>query len=131
MILFRAFITLGLGGLIGVSNISVHSGHDPADLSHWSIFKCPLNAILDIACPSCGLTRSLLHAAAGQWEQSLSYHPLGLLILALLVMITTGLWFFSKQTAKAWQSIQKPTPLKTRMIWLGASLYCCWGFFLR
>ena len=36
-------------------------------------------------CPGCGLTRSLSCALRGLFSESLSYHPLGLIVLGLFV----------------------------------------------
>ncbi len=38
---------------------------------------CALRRTLDIACPTCGFTRSLEHLAHGDFLQSFAAHPMG------------------------------------------------------
>lgn len=38
-----------------------------------------------ISCPGCGLTRSIVHLAHGNWQSSLSVHRLGWLMAAIIV----------------------------------------------
>lgn len=55
------------------------------------ILKCPLNALSGLNCPTCGLGRSLVCAAAGELKQSMLWHPLG--VPALLLTAVGILWF--------------------------------------
>ena len=57
------------------------TGHPLPDL-------CAMRGWLGIDCPTCGLTRSLIHLAHNDWRASVAIHPLGWLIaLAVLVQI--------------------------------------------
>jgi hypothetical protein len=47
---------------------------------------CPLKALTGVPCPGCGMTRSLVLSAHGQWAAALWYHPLGPLVFALLIL---------------------------------------------
>jgi len=58
-------------------------------LPGWPIpSSCPSQTIFGVDCPGCGLTRSLIHLAHGEWQQAFSKHRLGWLIgLAVVVQI--------------------------------------------
>lgn len=58
--------------------------------------RCPLNFLLGIACPTCGLGHSIVHAIAGEWRQSVEHHILGIpfLVLATLVLLTMWIRVF-------------------------------------
>lgn len=39
---------------------------------------CAFRRLTELPCPTCGLTRSVCHAARGRWATSLGHHPAGL-----------------------------------------------------
>ena len=47
---------------------------------------CHVMRFLNIPCPECGLTKSLLCLAEGRWSQSLIYHPFGIVIETFAVL---------------------------------------------
>ncbi len=46
---------------------------------------CPFRLLTGLPCPGCGLTRSWVYLAHGQWSDSLLANPFGVVLLALLV----------------------------------------------
>ena len=56
-----------------------------------SLNLCWLRASTGIPCPGCGLTRSLASAVRGLVETSWSYHPFGLPLLGLVLMLAGGI----------------------------------------
>lgn len=48
---------------------------------------CPFRRVTGLPCPGCGITRSLVCCAHGQWEAALRFHPLGPLLFALLAAV--------------------------------------------
>jgi hypothetical protein len=38
---------------------------------------CPLKTLAALPCPGCGMTRSLVFSAHGEWAQAFQFHPLG------------------------------------------------------
>jgi len=47
---------------------------------------CPIRSLTGIPCPTCGMTRSLMAVARGEWGEAIGYHAFGpLLFLILLV----------------------------------------------
>lgn len=63
-----------VGGLAGVAALT---GDDGPVL-------CPFRACTGMACPGCGLTRAIAHAARGDLVGSIRLHPLALPLVALL-----------------------------------------------
>ncbi len=47
---------------------------------------CIFKNITGLPCPGCGLTRSVVYSAHGQWQQAITYHPFGPLFLAGVVL---------------------------------------------
>ncbi len=60
-----------------------------AFLPDWPIpSSCPSQTIFHVDCPGCGLTRSFIHLAHGDWDCAFSKHRLGwLLALATVLQI--------------------------------------------
>ena len=55
-------------------------------LSHYPLPQlCMSRAIFNLSCPGCGLTRSFIHLAHGQWLAAWHVHRLGWLLAALVV----------------------------------------------
>jgi hypothetical protein len=53
-----------------------------------SLWPCPLRHFTGIPCPTCGMTRSLLALAQGDWSASLSYHLFGVVLVGGLALMT-------------------------------------------
>ncbi len=66
--------------------IAVALLHPPQETS---LKVCWVAATIDIPCPGCGLTRALSSAARGLFEQSWHFHPFGVPLLLLFVLIAT------------------------------------------
>jgi hypothetical protein len=47
--------------------------------------SCPSRSLFGIKCPGCGLTRSVIHLAEGDWRASWRSHRLGGLLAAVIV----------------------------------------------
>lgn len=67
-------------GILGASFVL------PADRPLGNVDLCPLHAMTGIPCPGCGMTRSVVGLSHGHFEQALRYHPLGLIVYALLIV---------------------------------------------
>jgi hypothetical protein len=51
-------------------------------------FACPIRHLTGIPCPTCGMTRSFMAIARGDWQQAISMHLFGpVLFLALFVAV--------------------------------------------
>lgn len=50
---------------------------------------CFFKICTGIPCPGCGLTRSMSCALRGMFVESWQYHPLGIMILAMLLVLAT------------------------------------------
>ena len=59
---------------------------------------CPFKALTNVPCPGCGLTRSLVLFAHGDWAQSVNFHPLGPMVyLALWLTLIAGVLSIYRQ----------------------------------
>jgi hypothetical protein len=71
-------------------------------LPNWPIpSSCPSQVIFGVDCPGCGLTRSFILMAHGDWHRAFSKHRVGwLLALAVVLQIPyrlTALWGRNRQ----------------------------------
>jgi hypothetical protein len=54
---------------------------------------CRSRALFGVKCPGCGLTRSFIYLARGDWQSSFAVHRLGwLMALAVLLQFPYRLW---------------------------------------
>ncbi|MCC7294061.1 MAG: DUF2752 domain-containing protein [Phycisphaerales bacterium] len=53
----------------------------------WGVALCPSRWLNGLPCLGCGLSRSVSCAIRGMWSESWSYHPFGLFVLALTVVV--------------------------------------------
>jgi len=50
--------------------------------------RCPLKFFFGMACPTCGLGRSIIYFLAGEWRSSWDAHFLGAFVVLILVPAT-------------------------------------------
>jgi hypothetical protein len=56
-------------------------------LPNWPIpSSCPSQAIFHVGCPGCGLTRSFVFLAHGEWQRAFAKHRVGWLLAAAVVL---------------------------------------------
>jgi hypothetical protein len=79
---------------------------DPAQGSSLSLFgrslpsACPSQRYLDFECPGCGLTRSFVAIAHGEWEFSFAYHRVGILLYIFFALrVPVHAWLLSRPHA--------------------------------
>jgi hypothetical protein len=70
-------------GAIAALVLSVGALWTPSD----AVVVCPLRLLTGLACPSCGLTRSVAAALHGHMGQALALHPLGPLVVLVAVVV--------------------------------------------
>ncbi|MBW4549919.1 MAG: DUF2752 domain-containing protein [Aphanocapsa sp. GSE-SYN-MK-11-07L] len=71
----------------------------------WRLpFACPVRHLTGIPCPTCGMTRSFMAIAEGNWQQAISMHLFGpILFLACLVTVLhVGLELATNQRIGGW-----------------------------
>jgi hypothetical protein len=71
------------GGVVG---FGVALALSPAGIEHGPTI-CPFRLVTGLPCPGCGLTRSWVYGAHGDWAQSFAAHPFGLPLLAALLLL--------------------------------------------
>lgn len=62
--------------------------------------KCPIKYFLHISCPTCGMTRAMLSLFKGDFASYLSYNPLALPFLLLLLFALHSKLFPINKKAK-------------------------------
>lgn len=78
----------GVGALLAARLITPHQSLSGPVL-------CPFRLLTGIPCPACGLTRSWVHAAHGQWDEALALHAFGpalMLLLAVTIVVVAAHW---------------------------------------
>ncbi|MBS0201945.1 MAG: DUF2752 domain-containing protein [Planctomycetes bacterium] len=67
-------------------------------LSNWPLPEtCGLRSTLGINCPGCGLTRSFVYLAHGEWQRSLAIHRIGWLVAVFFVLQIPYRWLALRQ----------------------------------
>ncbi len=76
---------------------------DPAPGSCLTLFglslppACPSQRYLDLECPGCGLTRSFVAMAHGEWGWSFAYHRLGILLYVFFALrVPVHAWLLAR-----------------------------------
>jgi hypothetical protein len=68
---------------------------------------CIFRNLTGIACPGCGMTRSLISTGHGHLDQALDFHPLGPAIFTLLALsVATGVNDYVPNPNKALQKLK-------------------------
>jgi hypothetical protein len=69
----------------------VYAMHVPS--SKGDFHFCFIKSIINVPCPSCGTTRSLMALAIGEFENAFYWNPLGYLIGSLMILLP--LWIIT------------------------------------
>ena len=84
------WVALIVGGFGVASGVRVQDGVVAAGATPLPSV-CWLRANFDIACPTCGMTRSFVSLVHGDWSGAVGWHPMGpvlaLWLLVVLVMV--------------------------------------------
>nr|WP_255427416.1 DUF2752 domain-containing protein [Yimella sp. cx-51] len=73
----------------------------PVSLVEGGPTFCPFLLLTGWPCPTCGMTRAWVLLGHGRWSESLSYNPVGPLVLA-----TVLIWF----GVLLWRRVGHPSP---------------------
>jgi len=108
-------IAIGLPGIAGVLLLFAHLLPVPQNGQLAGIPPlCPFKVLTDIPCPGCGLTRSLVLFAHGDWTQAIAFHPLGPMVyLALWLTLIAGVL----------SMYRKPKPISPRFLIFAGSTF--------
>jgi hypothetical protein len=94
-------------------------------------FRCPLNFLFEISCPTCGLGRSIVAAFAGDWNVAMGYHPLGLPLVFISLALAISSCSRSSFTLIKLKQILSFLRKHREMCYILVAFYISWGFFLR
>ena len=60
-------------------------------------WECGFKRLFGFPCPTCGLTRSVIHTLHGQFGEAWQLNPAGLLLVSGLILLAPALLFLSVQ----------------------------------
>ena len=84
--LARGGLAIAVGVLLAVRTLSLDEGRVTLPLVHWPLpTTCTLRRLTGLACPGCGLTRSLIALAHQDPAAAWQFNPAGCLLFILLV----------------------------------------------
>jgi hypothetical protein len=83
----RLYLLLASGVAVSYAWLAWQLQHEH---EHVAFTPCPIKMVTGIACPSCGVTRSLSSLAHGNFINAAYINPLGL--VAALILIIVPLW---------------------------------------
>lgn len=75
--------------LAGVGAVLAASALAPDRIEDGPVV-CPFRLLTGLPCPGCGLTRSWVYLAHGQWRDSFVAHPFGVVAVALLLALVVA-----------------------------------------
>lgn len=73
--------------VLGVGSLAAARLLTPAQVVDGPVL-CPFRLLTGVTCPACGMTRSWVHTAHGQWSEALAQHALGPAVM-LFVLVAT------------------------------------------
>jgi len=73
--------------LLGIGSLATARLVTPAQILDGPVL-CPFRLLTGVPCPTCGMTRSWVHTAHGQWDEAITQHALGPAVM-LLVLVAT------------------------------------------
>lgn len=93
-------VSVWLLGIVAVVALASLLHHEPPGSAvqirpwQWTLPEtCGSKRSLGLECPGCGLTRSFILSAHGQWATAFAVHPFGMLgFLGLVALIPVRLW---------------------------------------
>ena len=124
---FRIFGTACAGGLLAAGALISALRLPIESAARWIPLKCPLLFVTGIHCPTCGLGRSLLSAAAGDWRASWDFHPLGIPLLLSVCLGLLGTWFFPAPLSAGWRKLPPLLARRPVLLWSLVFFYTLWG----
>jgi len=95
-------------------------------LARWPRL-CPLYALTDIRCPTCGLGRALIDAAAGDVALAFQHHPLGPLLLAAALAAALVLLLRPALVQRALRVTSEACQRHPRLLAVLVTTYVAWG----
>ena len=66
-----------------------------------ALIPCPVRSVIGIPCPGCGMTRSCLALAQGEFVSAWNFHPFSF----FLVVLAVGVGFFPTASRSLWNRL--------------------------
>ncbi|MEE3230221.1 MAG: DUF2752 domain-containing protein [Planctomycetota bacterium] len=84
--------------LLGIGGAGLYMAFSSSSGEELAIIPCPFRLVTDLECPGCGMTRSCLSLAQGEFVSAWNFHPFSFFLVALAVAVG----FFSERTRSLW-----------------------------
>ncbi len=75
--------------MAGVACVVVAAVKSPASIEDGPIL-CPFRLLTGLECPGCGLTRAWVYAMHGQWNDSFTSNPFGILLMLFVLVFAAA-----------------------------------------
>ena len=124
----RLLLTAGFFVGLLVLNVLAWRGWSIEEASRLMPLRCPLFLLTGIQCPTCGLGRSVVAAAVGEWTFSFHYHPFGIPILLVFFALTLALWLCPARIGPFAAKLSSFFKTQRILLWILIFLYAAWGF---
>jgi hypothetical protein len=98
------------------------------DFQNGPIF-CPFRLIFGIPCPMCGITRSIGALSRGQFDKSLHFNPLGILVALCALLLALPSEKLLSALQRRWQHFRSRT-ITYQLTWIVALYATLWIFDL-
>lgn len=99
-----------------------------------SPLRCPLLTLTGIPCPGCGLTRSFVAIAQGNWSEAISYHGLGpVLFVGCGVWCGVLIWEIATQRPvkiRGWRRLRRSRGFQVFLVLIPLGYYAVRLYFL-
>lgn len=99
-----------------------------------SPLRCPLLTLTGIPCPGCGLTRSFVAIAQGDWSEAVAYHGLGPILFAGCVVWSALLiWEIATQRPvkiRGWRRLRRSRGFQGFLVLMPLGYYAVRLYFL-
>jgi hypothetical protein len=113
------------GGLawagVAAGAVAVAFVADPATIEDGPVI-CPFRLLTGLPCPGCGLTRSWVYLAHGQWADAWSANPFGVvtMVLAVAYVVAVGWSLLARRGRPDVGRVLRSKPfLALGVVWVG------------
>ena len=115
---WRIVIILASLTVIGIASLLEIRGERRVQLTDegWTVPElCTYHRLTGYDCPGCGMTRSFISMAHGQWQRAWHYHPFGsILFVYIAAQIPFHIWQISRQ--RLGRTLLRVEPWHSRLV---------------
>ena len=124
----RLIATAILAVMIVGGHFAASVAGGPLEAVKYLPLRCPLHFLTGIACPTCGLGRSLALAVSGRMQEAWQMHPLGPILLMGTVLGMALWWATPERFAQGWSRSKNFASTHPVSMMVMVAIYVVWGF---